>query len=129
MLRAYKLHILLRLIGIALLAILPFGACCRHGPETTIPTGTNIQATNITSSSAQISWNSELAGTTQVEYGTTADYGSVTDEVTTLTTSHVVMLSGLSAETIYHYRVKTRVPEEDMLLVSTDRVFITEAPP
>ena len=87
--------------------------------------------TGITSTSAQISWNSELAGTTQVEYGTTAKYGSVTDEVTTLTTSHVVILTGLSAETLYHYRVKTRVPEDDgsVLLVSADKTFLTEALP
>jgi hypothetical protein len=60
------------------------------------------------SSGVTIGWTTNEASDTQVEYGTTAAYGSSTTLNTSLVTSHSVGLSGLAASTTYHYRVKSR---------------------
>ncbi len=65
----------------------------------------NVSATNITDTSATIIWTTDQAATSQVEYGTTTDYGSTTTLDTALLTSHYVTLSGLTPDTLYHYRV------------------------
>ncbi|HYF48276.1 MAG TPA: fibronectin type III domain-containing protein [Planctomycetota bacterium] len=77
-------------------------------PDTTPPTISSVAASSITSSGATITWTTNEASTTQVEYGTTTAYGSSTTLVTTLVTSHSQALSGLSASTTYNYRVKSR---------------------
>lgn len=59
----------------------------------------------ITSSSAQITWTTDIAATSQIEYGETDEYGSATVLDTDLDTSHSQVISGLDAETTYHYRV------------------------
>jgi hypothetical protein len=77
-------------------------------PDTTPPTISNVQATGITTSGATITWTTDEAADTQVEYGLTTAYGSSTTLNTTLVTSHSQALSGLSASTLYHYRVKSK---------------------
>ena len=62
----------------------------------------------ITPTAATISWTTNEASDTQVEYGTTTAYGSSTQLVSTLTTNHSASLSGLQASKLYHYRVKSR---------------------
>lgn len=58
-----------------------------------------------------ISWETDEAGTSQIEYafGTFGDgYTLKTQEDTSLTTSHVVILSGLKPSTAYHFRTVSR---------------------
>lgn len=66
----------------------------------------NIQSGNITTNSAQITWTTDVAASSDVEYGTSTSYGSSASG-TSGTTSHAVLLSGLQPNTIYHYRVKS----------------------
>jgi len=67
----------------------------------------NVQVTNITSTSATISWNTAVPTMTQVEYWTNdADHRN-TELDETLTTTHVVNLTGLDAETTYFFTVKS----------------------
>jgi len=87
----------------------------------------NVAAGKITSSLATITWTTNEAGDTQVEYGLTTSYGLSTPLEATLVTTHVVMLSGLQANTTYHYRVKSKDAARN-LTVSTDTVFATSAP-
>ena len=109
----YKLHISLSLIGIALLAILPFGACRQWAVDKKQFSISSCAAFDMTSNGAQISWASYKAGTSQVEYGTTSQYGSETNEDMTPKISHLVIISGLSPSTKYYYKVKTTVPATD----------------
>jgi inosine-uridine nucleoside N-ribohydrolase len=87
-----------------------------------------IAASAITPSDATISWTTDQASDTQVEYGPTTAYGSSTVLLPSLVTAHVQGLAGLLASTTYHYRVKSR-NAGGQLGTSTDRTFATTAQP
>jgi hypothetical protein len=55
------------------------------------------------STSFTVTWTTDVGGDSHVEYGTTAAYGSSAGSAT-LTTSHVVSVSGLSSGQTYHFR-------------------------
>jgi hypothetical protein len=64
-----------------------------------------VAASNVQSTTATISWTTDKPSTSKVDYGTTTAYGKSTTLDGTLVTSHVQGLSGLTANTTYHYRV------------------------
>jgi len=68
---------------------------------------TAVVSSAIASDTATISWMTNVAGNSQVEYGTTASYGNSTALNSSMMTAHTVVLSGPSASTTYHYRVKS----------------------
>lgn len=92
--------------------------------DTTPPTISLINSTNITSSGATITWTTNESADSQVEYGITSDYGSQTTLDTNLVTSHSVSISSLSASTLYHYRVKSKDAASN-LATSSDYTFTT----
>jgi hypothetical protein len=63
-----------------------------------------VQASGISASAATVTWTTDTASDTTVQYGTTAAYGSSAGSAT-LVTSHSQALTGLAANTQYHYRV------------------------
>ena len=71
------------------------------------PNISNITVTNITSTSAQINWQTDQLATSKVEYGKTDSYGPL-EESSILIQSHQISLSGLMAEATYHYRVTSK---------------------
>ena len=75
--------------------------------DTTAPTISGRTATNITGNSAQITWTTNEAATSRVEYGLTTSYGSLTPLDPTLVTAHSVALTGLAPSTTYNYRVRS----------------------
>jgi beta-lactamase superfamily II metal-dependent hydrolase len=75
-------------------------------PDTTPPVISNVQTTGITASGATISWTTDEASNSVVEYGLTTSYGSSASNATNVT-SHSIPLSALSGNTLYHYRVKS----------------------
>ena len=118
MLRKQKWAILGGLILLALCLILPGVAVMASSGSTVGATGTipliifNVQVTNITTTSATISWNtnnpSGSSVTSQVSYGITTSYGSsVTNTSTGL---HNVNISSLSPGTIYDYQIQSTIP-------------------
>ena len=58
---------------------------------------------------AIVTWTTASNGTSQVEYGPTPSYGSLTALDSTLVSNHSVPLSGLTPGTLYYYRVRSRV--------------------
>jgi Zinc carboxypeptidase/Secretion system C-terminal sorting domain len=81
--------------------------------DITPPVAANEQAGNITATSALITWTTDEASNSVVEYGLTSGYGSRagdTAENTTYVTSHSVSTSGLAVNSLYHYRVKSTDP-------------------
>ncbi|MGE3272092.1 MAG: fibronectin type III domain-containing protein [Chloroflexota bacterium] len=76
------------------------------GGDTTAPVISGVDVTNIARRSATVRWTTNEAATHRVEYGTTPALGSV-KTASGRSTSHAVGLSGLTANTTYHYRVVT----------------------
>ncbi|MBI3621533.1 MAG: hypothetical protein HY208_05025 [Nitrospirae bacterium] len=76
--------------------------------DTTPPVISAVAASNPSSSGAVITWNTDEPSDSQVDYGPTAAYGSSTTLNTSLITLHSQTLSGLAANTLYHYRVRSQ---------------------
>lgn len=76
-------------------------------PDVTPPTITNVQVTGLTSSAATIGWTTDELSSSQVNYGLTSSYGQNSTLNSTMVLNHQVMLSGLTANTDYHYRVRS----------------------
>jgi subtilisin len=94
--------------------------------DTTAPVITVVSSSDFTVSGATITWSTNEAATTQVRYGLTEEYGSVTPEVTSLVTSHSVNLTGLKAGKTYHYQVISKDAANNQA-VSADATFKTAA--
>jgi hypothetical protein len=99
-----------------------------QAPDTTPPTITGVNYSNVTSSGATIAWTTDEASDTQIEYGLTASYGSSTTLNASLVVSHSQNLTGLSANTLYHFRVKSKDAAGN-LATSIDSTFTTQAAP
>lgn len=69
------------------------------------PVLSGVSASLGSATGAVITWTSNTATTSQVEYGTTAAYGQTSLKNGTLETGHAVTLSGLWPNTTYHYAV------------------------
>jgi len=88
------------------------------------PVISGVNATSINSSGATITWTTDQPSDSQVAYGATNTYGSMSALSTTLVTSHSVILSGLAAATTYHYQVLSR-NAQGALASSGDFAFTT----
>src|SRR2546422_1619717 len=76
--------------------------------DNTPPLISTVSASSISSAGALITWATNKASDSQVEYGLTTAYGSSTPLNSSLLTAHAVTLTGLLGTTTYHYRVKSR---------------------
>jgi hypothetical protein len=94
-------------------------------PDTTPPVISKVGTPSISASTATVSWNTDESADSQVEYGTTTAYGSSTTLNSAMITSHSQSLSGLSAGTVYHYRVRSRDAAGNAA-VSGDYAFTTQ---
>lgn len=94
------------------------------GGSATAPVITNVSATSVTNQGATISWISDVASTSQVDYGTTTNYGQTTGLDSAQVTSHSKSITGLSPSTLYHYRVRSQA-SNGMEAVSADFSFTT----
>jgi hypothetical protein len=74
-------------------------------PDTTGPVITNVLSGNISQTGATITWDTDEPSTSQVEYGPTLVYGDQTAPDSSLVTSHIVVITGLTPDTQYHFRV------------------------
>jgi hypothetical protein len=92
--------------------------------DTTPPTVSGVSASGLTSTGAAINWTTNEASDSQVEFGTSSTYGSATSLNASMVSSHNAIVSGLSANTLYHYRVRSRDAAGN-LSVSADFTFTT----
>ena len=76
--------------------------------DTTSPALSSISAIEITRHEAAVSWNTDEAATSLVEYGLTPSYGSSTSPDSNLVTDHSQVLTELGLDTLYHFRVRSR---------------------
>lgn len=94
------------------------------GTDTSAPNIGEVRAEDITRTSANIKWSTDENSNSQVEYGTTTNYGSMTSLDPSYVNQHMVALTGLTEDTVYHYRVISTDPSGNQR-VSGDYVFQT----
>src|SRR5262249_34485231 len=87
-----------------------------------------VTASGTTATATTVSWTTDVASSSQLEYGPTASYGSSSALDATAVTALAVGRSGLQPGTQYHFRVKSAAPG-GTLAVSPDATFTTAAPP
>jgi hypothetical protein len=105
--------------GATVYTLTPSGSTCAASGA---PIITNISVSGITTNAATIAWTTNIAADSTVTYGTTLAYGSsVTDGAAV--TSHVAALTGLAANTLYHFAVASQA--NGTSTVSSDNVFTT----
>jgi hypothetical protein len=100
--------------------------------DVTPPVISGVSVTTISASNATIVWTTDEASSSQVEYepagGSVPPYDYQTTFAPAMVTSHSVTVSGLTASTTYHYRVKSQdaaVPPN--MAISSDFTFTTAA--
>ena len=94
--------------------------------DTIPPTISGINSSNVAQSSVTIVWTTSEPATSQVEYGTTASYGSITSLDNNLVTSHSVSLNGLAANTTFHFIAKSKDASGNEA-TDSNRTFMTLA--
>lgn len=92
--------------------------------DVTAPIISSIQSGSITSTGSTITWTTNENSSSQIEYGLTSSYGNSTTDNLTPVTSHSVVLSSLTPNTTYHFRVKS-VDGSGNASVSDDQTFTT----
>jgi hypothetical protein len=85
-----------------------------------------VSAVPVSTTSESLTWTTDVAATTVVDYGQTTAYGS-TIANPALATSHQVVLSGLAAGTTYHYQV-TSADAAGNPATAGDFTFTTSVP-
>ncbi|KPJ64737.1 hypothetical protein AMK68_00705 [candidate division KD3-62 bacterium DG_56] len=89
-------------------------------------TFSNFQFSRVVNGSAYditLTYETDVAATTQVEWGTTASYGNTTPLDSDLVTEHVVELNAVPpAAAPYHYRANATAPP-DLIEFSADKTF------
>lgn len=89
----------------------------------------DISISEITQSSAVITWITDKPATSQVEYGISASLSSATKLDEDLVITHSVRLDALSPDTEYYYRVISHEASENAAISGTVETFITEPLP
>ncbi len=96
------------------------------GTDTTAPNALFVFINNKTTTSANVNVWSNEASEIQVMYGTTDSYGSSTTKTANFERFNSVALSGLTADTTYHYKF-TLTDKAGNMSTSSDRTFKTNA--
>ena len=88
------------------------------------PVISNVQPSAITNTSVTIGWDVAAPGATgQVKFGTTTAYGQLSTLEPTLLTRHIHTLTGLAADTAYHFAVVGTA--HGQTTTSPDQTFLT----
>jgi hypothetical protein len=90
---------------------------------------TNVRVSSVDSTAITVLWDTDVPSTSQVQYGEDPTYGSMSSLSGTLVTSHSVRLTGLRADTGYHYQVMSTTPADGGSASSGDGTFLTAAAP
>ena len=76
-----------------------------YGVDDIPPVITDVQAVTAADGTAVITWTTDEASTSRVDYGTVSGSPDLNAVVATMVTSHSVTLTGLAPQTTYYYRV------------------------
>ncbi len=92
--------------------------------DVTAPTISSV-ASPTTETTATITFTTDESATSTIDYGTTTEYGTASSSLVS-TTSTSFTLTGLSASTLYHYRISAW-DDSGNLATSSDDTFTTSA--
>lgn len=100
------------------------------------PKISDIRVTHIGLTSTTIEWKTDVASSSQVEYGRTKAYGSLVPpdpkndptKQSTGVTSHSILISPLTQGTLYHFRVRSKDAKGNEAVSTADRTFKTLQP-
>ena len=92
------------------------------------PIISEVSAAAVSSNGAIILWKTSERADSQVDYGTTPDYGQTTALDASRVVNRGVPLSGLTPATLYHYRVRSR-DAAGLLSVSWNNILFTAGDP
>lgn len=76
-------------------------------PDSTPPVISGVGTSNLADTSVIIQWTTDENSNTAVDYGLTTLYGSTASNAT-MTANHEISLTGLTPNTTYHFRVRSR---------------------
>lgn len=96
------------------------GAC----PDTTAPTISSVSSGTPTTSGTTVTWTTDEDATSTISYGLTTSYGTVA--TSSGATSHSATLTGLTANTLYHYQI-TALDATLNTATTSDATFTTAA--
>lgn len=78
---------------------------------------------------ALIEWSTDELADGDTQYGLTTGYGSLTTQLGGYSTLHQVLITGLTASTLYNFRVRSTDPYNNGPTVSANAQFTTNAMP
>jgi len=82
-----------------------------------------VEQDNITMTSFDLTWTTDIVGDSEVEWGLTPELGNTTSDLF-LSTDHLISLIGLSPGTLYYARVKSTSSDGETV-ISPLRVYAT----
>ncbi len=82
--------------------------CSNAGPDLTPPVISNIVAAPYNNGTATITWTTDEASDSKVDYGTTEGMLDMSATNVNMVTSHSITLTGLAQNTDYYYRVTSK---------------------
>ncbi len=89
----------------------PFSFTTNTAPDTTAPTLSAISVSQVSTSTARISWTTNETSDSKVYYASTSplNMGSAqTKTDSTMTTTHVIDVTGLNPSTTYYFKVESK---------------------
>lgn len=95
--------------------------------DSTPPTIFDIQVFNITTSTADIHWQTNEPADGRINYGLSSAYDNTVFDAT-FSTSHTIRLIGLTEDTLYHFQIIARDPVLNTTSTG-DMTFRTAVPP
>ncbi len=96
--------------------------------DTVAPEISVVASSYITENSATMTWTTNEPSDSQVEFGLSTAYGSATNITPTLVKSHSKTLTGLAANTTFHFRVRSS-DSLGNIASSADHTFTTLSVP
>ena len=90
--------------------------------DNTAPVISSIASSTITTTGITFTWTTDTSASSSIAYGLDTSYGTIS--TSTESTSHSVILTGLSAGTTYHYNVLA-LDTAGNISTSTDATFTT----
>jgi hypothetical protein len=95
-------------VVLAVIIVLAIAGVIGYGQLAPLPVVSGVTASSVTTSSAVITWTTDIPSTSQVEYGTSSQYGLFTVVDQNSIINHRVTLEGLNPGLTYYCRARSK---------------------